>query len=75
MANLEVAPSSERFFCDTDLICPISSWFNVFTSKVDSKSNCYEYMYLIVDYERKEKDGLYIRLSLSFVIYYMQMLI
>ena len=69
MANFVVAPSSERFLCDTDLICPTRSRFNVFTSKVDSKSNCYEYMYLIVDYERKEKDGLYIRLSLSFVIY------
>ena len=60
MANVEVLTLSEKFSWDSELIWSTSSWFNMLTSKVDLKSICYEHVYLIVVYEQKEKERLYI---------------
>ena len=60
MVNLEVVTLREKFSWDTDLICSTRSWFNMLTSKVDLKSIYYEHLYLIVVYDKKEKERLYI---------------
>ena len=60
MANVEVLTLSEKFSWDSELIGSTSSWFNMLTSKVDLKSISYEHVYLIVVYEQKEKERLYI---------------
>ena len=66
MANIEVVTLSERLSWDTDLICSTRSWSNMLTSKVDLKSICYDHVYLIVVYEQKEKERLYIRFLFLF---------